>query len=103
MDEKIVKQMNYFKWYTRLPLIFAIATLVIFFIWGIVDPCVFQWGWKETYYGVMMLPNGFLCWLVWMAIGAVLGAIEYFVGKIMFSQPILTVLYLDKISVMAKK
>lgn len=103
MEETIANQKKYFKWYQKLPLIFAVAILVSFFIWGIIDPCVFHFyhrgyvGGHYTY-GVFNFNNGFLCWLVWMIIGVVLAGIEYIVCKIMLSQKILSVLYLEKMS-----
>lgn len=96
-------QSGYFKGYAMLPGIIAIATLIIFFIWGIVDPIVFKHSYYYNYYssdytyGVMGLSNGFLCWLVWMVIGAVTALIEYIFGKMHLSQKILTVLYLQKL------
>jgi hypothetical protein len=45
----------------------------------------------------MGLSNGFLCWFVWMIIGAIISILEYIIGKIILSQKILTVLYLQSI------
>jgi hypothetical protein len=92
-------QKKYFKAYSYLPIILAGITLLLFFIWGIIDPIVFNYssGHDLGPYGIMQLNSGFLCWFVWMIIGAVMAALEYIIGKIAFSQKILTVLYLQSI------
>lgn len=75
----ISEQKKYFKWYSNLPLIFAIAIIAVSCIIGIV------------------LSKGFWALLISLLIGGVLAMLEYFVYKIMLSQQILTVLYLQNL------
>lgn len=90
------------KWYKRwlkLPKIYFISIVVIFFIWGIIDPSVLEYGSRyNKYYGVMGLSSGFLCWFVWQIIGWALGGITYALTKLVTSPIILKTEYLRKIS-----
>lgn len=104
-EPTISKQKKYFKWYAVLPEIFFIAILVIFFIWGIIDTAVidrssYSIGTGRWYkeYGVFELDSAFLSWFIWMVIGVVVAVCEFLVGKILFSQKILTVLYLEQLN-----
>lgn len=93
------KNVKYFKIYTKLPLILACVTLLLFFVYGIIDSTlVFAIDYDEYVYGVMLLPNGFLAWFIWMIIGGVMSAITYFSLKIALSYKILHICYLYKIS-----
>ncbi len=85
------KQLNYFSFYEKAPIITAGIILVFFFIWGIIDPCAFRGR-------ILGIENGFLSWLVWFIIGAVGSVVVYFVMKIAFSYKLLTVHYLQKIA-----
>ena len=78
--------------------------MVIMFIWAIVDTAVFQYdGYYGYHYGIMMMPNGFLNWFVWMLIGGVSSFLIYFVGKIALSYKAIVVLNLEKIAEIAGK
>lgn len=92
----------YFSLYKNLPLILAGILIALFFIWGIVDPCVFShfslsysyYGDPNRVYGIMGLPNGFLCWLIWMFIGLFCAVCTYFLLKIVLSHKLLLIEYL---------
>ena len=89
------------KWYERwlkLPLILFISIVAVFFIWGIIDPCLFEYGRYDKYYGVMMLPSGFLCWFIWQLIGLSFAAIAYIGAKLVTAPIVLQTEYLKKIS-----
>ncbi len=88
-------QLSAFKVYKSLPLIIVIMIMFVAFIWGIVDPCVFAYG---RYHGVMGLPNGFLCWFVWMLIGGVTAGLSYFFTKVACSYKVLHIHYLQKLA-----
>ena len=101
----IEHQNGYFNLYCAMPYICAAIILFLFFVWGIVDPSVIQsyhYGgrFSDGYdtYGVMNLPNGFLCWLVWIIIGSVCAVATCFLTKISCSRKILTILYLRQIA-----
>ena len=91
---------GYFKVYRYLPAISAICIYLAFFILGIVDPIVFDFGDK---YGIMLLPSGFLCWLIWVLIGGLVGTGSFFLLKVVLSGHILQVEYLRIIALNATK
>ena len=95
---ELQKQLGYFSVYKYLPAIVAVILFALYFIWGIVDPCVFNDNGYYSYYGVMMLPSGFLCWLVWVVIGTVVSVCAYFLMKIAFSHKLLQIYYLQKLA-----
>ena len=92
---ELQKNLGYFSAYKKLPIIVAVSVLVLSFVWGIVDPCIFN---GYSYYGIMELPNGFLCWMIWMLIGAVVAVGEYFFLRIVFSHKLLQIHYLQRIA-----
>ncbi len=94
-DEK--KQNAYFTFYVKLPGILAFVLFALFFLWGIIDPSVFQYGRYETHYGVMGVESAFLCWFIWVLIGAVTAVLTYFGTRIAFSYKILHITYLREI------
>lgn len=103
--KSIEHQNGYFNLYCAMPYICAAIILFLFFVWGIVDPCVIQdyhysGRFSDGYYtyGVMNLPNGFLCWLVWIIIGSVCAALTCFLTKISCSRKIIAILYLQQIT-----
>lgn len=81
-----------------LPWILAGVLFLLFFVWAIVDPCVFsdEGMWTSTY-GVMALPSGFLCWFIWVVIGAVVAIITFFVTRLITARILLQLYYLQKI------
>lgn len=92
LEAKIVDQQKYFKWYYSIPLIMAIITIVAFFIMGLIDAdleLIFYYATKQS---------EFLAWLVWMSLGAAVAILEFLIGRILLSQKILTVLYLQNLS-----
>ncbi len=91
------EQTKIFNWYLKLPMIIAVIIMALFFIWGIIDPIVFQHYFYGYRYGVMSLRSGFLCWLIWVAIGAVVSLVIYYILKIGYSYKILHICYLNKI------
>ena len=99
---ELQKQLGYFSVFKKLPIIVAAILFGLFIIWGIIDPCLFHYvrGYLSSYryYGVMMLPNGFLCWLIWFVIGAIVSVCTYFSMKIAFSHKILQIYYLQKLA-----
>ena len=94
---ELQKQLGYFSVYKYLPVIVALVLFILTFIWGIVDPCIFHSSY-HSYYGVMMLPNGFLCWLVWIIIGVVVSVCAYFLLSITVSHKLLQIYYLQKLA-----
>lgn len=86
LNDEIASQQKYFVWYKRIPIIIAIITLAWFFSLGIVDAVE-----KIILHNV----PGFLIWLIWMAIGIACATIEFFIAKVLLSQKILSVLYLQ--------
>lgn len=103
--KSIEHQNGYFNLYCAMPYICAAIILFLFFVWGIVDPCVIQdyhysGRFSDGYYtyGIMNLPNGFVCWLVWIIIGSVCAALTCFLTKISCSRKIIAILYLQQIT-----
>lgn len=102
--DDLKKQLKYFSFFEIAPIIIAGITALFFFIWAIVDPCVFgSDSYYSTTYGIMMLPSGFLCWFIWILIGAVVTVCTYVSLTIAFSHKILQIYYLQKISMIAEK
>lgn len=93
---ELQKNLGYFSVFKKLPIIVAGILFGLFFIWGIVDPLVFRF--YRDAYGVMMLPNGFLCWLIWFVIGAIVAACTYFLMRIACSHKLLQIYYLQKLA-----
>lgn len=79
----IAEQQKYFKWYSKIPLILAIIIFALSFIMGIVTTVAM---------------NSAIIWLSYLIFGVAFAAIEYFIGRIIYSQKILTVLYLQKLN-----
>ena len=90
------------EWYNdliNLPKILFISIIVVCFIWGIIDPSVFVYADRwASYYGIMHMESGFLCWFIWQIIGLVAGGIAYYFAKLSTSYKILQTEYLKKIS-----
>ena len=109
-NEEIIKENEkLFKLYVYLPVIIAISTAVLFFIWSIVDPAVFNYSVPDGYdyyygytytsvYGVMGMNTFFGAMLVWWIIGAIMTVMNYFVYKLILAPSILKMFYLKKIS-----
>ena len=96
---ELQKQLGYFSVFKKLPIIVAAILFGLFFIWGIVDPCIFIFHSSYySYYGVMELPNGGLCWFIWVIIGAVIAVCTYFLMRIAFSHKLLQIYYLQKLA-----
>lgn len=96
-------QRRFFNVYMKLPLIAAITIIAAFFIWAVVDTAVFTYetgyGFRsKTYYGIMMLPSGFLNWFVWVLIGEILSWSTYFLGTMAVSYKFMVISNLEKIS-----
>ena len=70
-QETVLENAN--KWYAfwvKLPKIIFWVTVILFFIWGIVDPSVFYYeGWSDAWYGVMQCKTGFGAFMIWQLIG----------------------------------
>lgn len=81
-DLQIADQQKYFKWYFSLPLISAI---IIFVLTGI-----------GTIVGLIFV--GALALAIITIPGVILGVLEFSFGRILLSQKILTVLYLQKLN-----
>lgn len=110
-NEEIINQNEkLFKVYVYLPLIIAISTAVLFFIWSIVDPAVFNYEVIDSYnnyyyyysyktvYGVMSMDTFFGAMIIWWVIGAITTVLNYFVYKLILAPSILRMFYLKKIS-----
>lgn len=100
-NETIEKREKWFNFYKKLPTILFISILVIFFIWGIIDPSVFgyhSWKSEDCEYGVMMLPSGFLCWFIWQIVGIIVASLTFVFTKISLSYKILHIEYLKTIA-----
>lgn len=95
---ELEKQEEYFSFYKHAPWIIAAILFGLFFIWGIVDPCVFkEYHYYRYYYGVLKLANGFLCWLIWVGIGIVASIITKVTLCISFSHKLLQIYYLQQL------
>lgn len=82
-----------------LPWILAGVMFFFFFVWAIIDPCVFSFeGLHYSHYGVMALPSGFLCWFIWIIIGTVVAIITFFVTRWFTARQLLLFYYLQKIA-----
>ena len=108
MDEqnKILEDAN--KWYgfwTKLPKIVFWVTVILFFIWGIVDPSVFVWGsrYYGRYYGVMQIDTWFGAFIIWQLIGWASALLDYVVLKLVLAPMILQVECLKEIKENTKK
>ncbi len=89
-NESIIQQQEkYFKAYTHLPIILGLIIFLSMFIFGIVDACTIR---------SLGINSGFLCWFIWFIIGIVAAFIELILCKILLSQKVLTVLYLQKLN-----
>ncbi len=97
LDALEKKNIMYFKFYSKLPLIIACIILGSFFIFGIIDACN-EHGYYETYYGTFMFENAFLVWLLWQVIGITVSAFYYFLLKITVSASVLNIVYLNRIA-----
>lgn len=97
---EVEKQCKYFSFYKKMPAILVCVIMALFFIWGIVDACVIVTynSYHYAFHGIMMLHSSFLCWLIWIAIGAVLSVCAYFASKLTYSHRLLQIHYLQKIS-----
>ena len=82
LNRQIANQQKYFNWYSKIPLIILIIILTLTVIGTIV--------------GVISL--GVIALAEITLPGVFLGLSEYFLGRIMCSQKILTVLYLQKLN-----
>ncbi len=81
------------------PWILAGVLFFCFFVWAIIDPCVFSYeGRYYSDYGVMALPSGFLCWFIWIIIGTVVAIITFFVTRWITARQLLLFYYLQKIA-----
>ncbi len=83
-------QLQRFSFYKKAPLIFLIAVLAVFFVYGIVDACIPD--------KLLALENGFLIWLIWMLIGAAIAVAGFFILKVTCSYKILHIYYLQKLT-----
>ena len=107
-NESLETREKWFNFYKKLPTILFISIVVLFFIWGIVDPSVFGYHYRgysyygySNYsideYGIMRLSSGFLCWLIWQVIGIVIGSLTFIFTKLSLSYKILHIEYLKNI------
>lgn len=83
VDAKIAEQQRYFKLYVKLPLFIAMSIIELSLI-----SCII----------IVAVTKSILGCILCMVFGVLLATIEYFIGKILFSQKILTVLYLQKLN-----
>ena len=93
---ELQKQLRYFRGYKILPIIFACLVFSPFFVYGIVDSTIVNT--LAATFGVMNLPDAFLCWFVWTSIGAVNSVITFFVWRIIFSYHLLHIYYMQKLT-----
>lgn len=87
LNDEITSQQKWFKWYKRIPLMVAILTFIGFFCYGIIA--------AVTHNLLFNVNNGFLIWLIWMLFGIASAGIDYVILKVLLSQKILSVLYLQ--------
>lgn len=91
--KRYVNELHYLPW------ILAGVLFLGFFVWAIIDPCVFSYeGTYFSSYGIMELSNGFLCWFMWIFIGAVAAVITFFVTRYITAWKLLQLYYLQKIA-----
>lgn len=98
------KERKFFKVMLAMPKIASIAIFALFFIWAIVDTVVFHYSYggglfskKTEYWGVMRMENGFVNWLIWFLIGAVLAAVVYFALRAAYCYKALVIANLEQI------
>lgn len=111
-ERKSVIESNekWFKFFVKLPMILTIVSALFYFVWGIVDPAIFQVSKADIYsgnyylapkndyyYGIMGLETYFGAMLVWWIIGAVVSVITYACTKLAVSYKILHIYYLHDI------
>ena len=103
--ESVLENANeWYGFYPKLPKIIFIITVIAFFIWGILDPVVFQYSYRyHDYYGVMRLKSGFAAWLIWQLIGWVTAIINYIVLNLILSPMIVQIECLKEIKENTKK
>ena len=95
--ESLSSYYKYYELYKKSPFIACIIIASLCFIWAILDPVIFcsdYYGFMSHSWGVMRLSSGFLCWLIWVVIGAVLSVSTYFISKIMISLKVLEIEHL---------
>ena len=94
---------KWYGFYPKLPKIVLIITGILFFIWGIVDPAVFQYSgggyfYKTTYYGIMHCESAFGAWFIWQLIGWAIAAINFVILKLVLSPMIVQIECLKEIN-----
>ena len=104
------KERKFFKVVLAMPKIASIAVFALFFIWAIVDTAAFHYSYggglfskKTEYWGVMRLENGFVNWLIWFLIGAVLAAVVYFALRAAYCYKALVIANLEQLSGIQKE
>ena len=104
--ESVLENANkWYGFYPRLPKIAFIITVVLFFIWGIVDPCVFNYtgSYRGSWYGILRCSSGFGAWFVWQLIGWTIAAIDYVILKLILAPMIVQIECLKEIQANTKK
>ncbi len=91
---------KYYRTWLKLPFILFWFIFSLYFIWGIVDPSIFRFvlDGDSVYYGILMQPTGFTCWLIWTIIGFIVAGVTYYFVKLNIAKEVLKVEYLKKIS-----
>ena len=98
------KERKFFKVMLALPKVASIAVFALFFIWAIVDTSVFVYGsGRYKRWGVMRMENGFVNWLIWFLIGAVLAAAVYFALRAAYCYKALVIANLEQLSGIQKE
>ena len=75
-------------------------TVILFFIWGIVDPSVFVYGKYSynRYYGVMHFETWFSAFMIWQLIGWALATLFYVSIKLRLAPMIVQIETLKEIN-----
>lgn len=104
MERKEIIENNekWFKFFVYLPKILTIIYGIFFFIWGIIDPIIFQieyysYSGYDILYGSMGVGTFFGAMIVWWLIGVVACVLIYVVTKLALSYSILHIYYLQDI------
>ena len=76
----------FYEEYRKLPVYIAIINALVFFVWSIIDICVFKVkSYDSVKYGIMGIDNAFIALLVWWAIGVFVSILAFGIAAIFIS------------------
>ncbi|MBO5328473.1 MAG: hypothetical protein J6B04_04800 [Clostridia bacterium] len=91
---------DWYKIYRDIPKISSWIIGILYAIWAIIDPSVFngsKYGYEEVY-GIMQLGSWILPFMIWLAIGTLYAIANYFVLSAIWSVNIIKINHLEEIS-----